>query len=108
MILKVIKKCIALFSSEGWLVKVWEREVDENSDQELIVGKIYFRAKKGDLTLDVTYDFAHMLWESLIKNATNIDGITTLSQNKNLEIKQKLGKEKDRELLQLFGRDIPH
>jgi len=97
-----IRKTILLLHNANWQVTVWESDVDELVEAEFLKGKFYLRAKKAQLTLDITYECPFISWQALSGEASTIEGCKIASLQHILHLKRLKGSEGDIRILKRF------
>ncbi len=70
-----LRKIIRLLKNELFRVYSWQDEIDEDCNENLLRGRYYFRARKGDIVVDVTYETVGFNYDQLrdyIKDINNV------------------------------------
>ncbi|MGH1366584.1 MAG: hypothetical protein ACRBF0_23685 [Calditrichia bacterium] len=97
-----IRKAILLLRKNRWKVTVWESDVDEQVEAEFLKDKYYLRAKRAQLTLDITYECPFIRWQELSAKKSIIKGCNIASLQHILHLKQIKGSENDLLILKRF------
>lgn len=100
--LSAIRRSIKTLKSNSWSVSVWENEIDETVERCFLKGKFYLRARKSELTLDITYECPFIPWKDLWKSRAKKSDIPLASMNHILYLKELKGTDHDKDIIKLF------
>lgn len=97
-----IRRLIKLLINYEWQVEVWNEEINESVKTNFLKGKYYIRVLKGNLCLDISYEYPLVYWADIYNDKIRLNSFYLASVNDIFFLKKAKGTKKDLAIINLL------